>query len=60
MEENNFITVDLNKTTDFNTVVLQERGKKVTLFQYMAVTIKTRTTNSYIKVIVSRAVTLAF
>ena len=33
MEENNFITVDLNKTTDFNTVVLQERGKKVTLFQ---------------------------
>ena len=26
MEENNFITVDLNKTTDFNTVVLQERG----------------------------------
>ncbi|MDD6728094.1 MAG: glycoside hydrolase family 18 protein [Eubacteriales bacterium] len=32
-EENNFVTVDLGETKNFNTVVLKEKGKKVTLFE---------------------------
>ena len=35
-EENNYVTVDLGKKTDFNTVVLKENGKKVTLFEIYA------------------------
>ena len=32
-EQNQYVTVDLGKETAFNTVVLKENGKKVTLFQ---------------------------
>lgn len=32
-EENNYVTVDLGKEVKFNTVVLQEKGKNVTLFE---------------------------
>lgn len=35
-EENNYVTVDLGKKTDFNTVVLKENGKRVTLFEIYA------------------------
>lgn len=33
MDENHFITVDLGKSMDYNTVVLQEKTQTVTLFQ---------------------------
>ena len=35
-EENNYVTVDLGKQTDFNTIVLKENGKRVTLFEIYA------------------------
>ena len=35
-EENNYVTVDLGKQTDFNTIVLKENGEKVTLFEIYA------------------------
>lgn len=59
-EKTKYATIDLGEEKEFNTVVLKESGKKVTLLKFTAATMPTAIINSFTKATALRAGILAF